>query len=82
MKVDPKYLMSVLKYNKFVATWKKAEHLQRIKLAKFEPGFAQCNTCREFKDKLKKTAKYIYQENMKKNPYFDFTVSKGEKEII
>ena len=36
----------------------------------------------ELKDKLKKTAKYIYQENMKKNPYFDFTVSKGEKEII
>ena len=36
----------------------------------------------ELKDKLKKIAKYIYQENMKKNPYFDFTVSKSEKEII
>lgn len=36
----------------------------------------------ELKDKLKKIAKYIYQENMKKNPYFDFTVSKVEKEII
>lgn len=36
----------------------------------------------ELKDKLKKVAKYVYQENMKKNPYFDFTVSKTEKEII
>jgi len=36
----------------------------------------------ELKDKLKKIAKFIYQENMKKNPYFDFTVSKLEKEII
>jgi hypothetical protein len=36
----------------------------------------------ELKEKLKKIAKYVYHENMKKNPYFDFTVSKGEKEII
>ena len=36
----------------------------------------------ELKDKLKQIAKFVYQENMKKNPNFDFTVSKTEKEII
>jgi len=36
----------------------------------------------ELKDKLKQIAKFVYQENMKKNPNFDFTVSKTEKEFI
>jgi hypothetical protein len=36
----------------------------------------------ELKDKLKMIAKFVYQENMKKNPNFDFTVSKTEKAFI
>ena len=36
----------------------------------------------ELKDVLKKIAKFIYRENLKKNPIFEFSVSKSEKEII
>ena len=36
----------------------------------------------ELKDKLKKLTKYIYQENLKKNTHFDFTISKSEKQTI
>ena len=35
----------------------------------------------ELKDKLKKIAKYIYQENMKKNPYFDLNLVKKDASI-
>jgi len=36
----------------------------------------------ELKEQLKKIAKFVYQENLKKNPIFDFSVSKIEKEFI
>jgi hypothetical protein len=36
----------------------------------------------ELKDKLKQTAKFIYQENLRNNDNFDFSISKTEKVTI